>query len=105
MELERKGRHVGVSGSTGQECQCSDGVQLSRFSVSALRKMEGNRYHVTIERFYDRNGAPVYDVVKFTQRTGTAGGAPQEHYFTTITNQCDCTSVLRSGNITIYGEE
>jgi len=97
-------RDVDVAESGSEDCKCSDTVHLSRYSVSALHKMEGNHYHVTIERFYDPNGTPVYDVIKFTPQTGTSGGASQEHYLTTITNECDCTPVLRPGNITIYGQ-
>ena len=34
-----------------------------------------------------------------------SGDGKKKYYLTTITNECDCTSVLRPGNITIHGQQ
>ena len=64
-----------LSSETSDEsasCSCNHAVRLSALSVSALKKMEGKLFDMTIERLYDPNGVPVYDIIKLTS-TGTAG--------------------------------
>ena len=74
LGLDRKRRDVDQPKSSNQQCKCSNAVQFSRCSAASVQRMDGNHYDVSIKRFYDPNGVPVYDVLKFTPPPGTDDG-------------------------------
>ena len=104
---ERKRRDIAGLPPPGIQplSKCGDQLKLTRFSAATIRKMDGKDFDVEIERFHDPNGYPVYDVIKLISRNPTSGDKVEAYYLTTITDECDCTSILKPGEFVIEGDQ
>lgn len=103
---DRKRRSLDVTPST---CSCTDSLHVGKFNISTLQHLDQTKVNIEISGFNDVYGYPLYDVIKILVHERKVGQryvkvTREEYYLYTDARECDCTSMIHAGNLSLSGD-